>query len=200
MRRTLAGVAATFALAGALASGQAALPRADADALKRKLDAVVARGAKPAPKTAKPLRTSISEREVNAYFLHRGPEFLPAGVVNPRLVIGDDARVEARAIVDFDAIRKAKQRGWTDPLAWVVGSVEVLAIGRLRAVNGQGVLDIESAKFGAVPIPKTLLQELVSYYSKSADNPNGFSLDQPFALPYHIRQVDLQRGGAVIIQ
>jgi hypothetical protein len=199
MRRILVSVAAALAVTGAIAAGQG-LPRADADALARKLDAVVARGAVTPPNAARPLRTAISEREVNAYFLHRGPDFLPAGVVNPRLTLADNSRVEARAIVDFDAIRKSKERGWTDPLAWVTGSVEVLAIGRIRAANGQGVLDIESAKIGAVPIPKTLLQELVSHYSKSADNPNGFSLDQPFALPHQIRQVDLQRGAAVIVQ
>lgn len=199
MRRILGIASAAVALTGAIEAGQG-LPRADADALARKLAAVVARGEVLPPKAARPLRTSITEREVNAYFLHRGPTFLPAGVVNPRLTIADNARVEARAIVDFDAIRKSKERGWTDPLAWVTGSVEVLAIGRIRAANGQGVLEIESAKFGAVPIPKTLLQELVSHYSKSADNPNGFNLDQPFALPHQIRQVDLQRGAAVIVQ
>ena len=199
MRRTLVCVAALLAVTASLAARQG-LPRAEADTLARKLNAVVARGGSAPAATAKPLRTSITEREVNAYFQHRGPEFLPTGVVNPRLTLADNSRVEARAIVDFDAIRKAKPRGWGDPLAWVTGSVEVLAIGRLRAANGQGVIDIESAKIGVVPIPKTLLQELVSHYSKSADSPNGFNLDQPFALPYQIRQVDLVRGAAVIVQ
>lgn len=201
MRRTLTGTAVLLALTAAVAAGQG-FPRAEADTLARKLNAVVARGgaASSSPAAARPLRTSITEREVNAYFQHRGPEFLPVGVVNPRLMLADDSRVEARAIVNFDAIRKSKERGWSDPLAWVTGSVEVLAIGRLRAANGRGVIDIESAKIGVVPIPKSLLQELVSHYSKSADNPNGFNLDQPFALPYRIRQVDLARGAAVIVQ
>ncbi len=199
MRRTLIATAALVAITSAIAAQQG-FPRAEADTLARKLNAVVARGGATSSAATRPLRTSITEREVNAYFQHRGPEFLPVGVVNPRLTLADDSRVEARAIVDFDAIRKAKERGWADPLAWVTGSVEVLAIGRLRAANGQGVIDIESAKIGLVPIPKSLLQELVSHYSKSADNPNGFNLDQPFALPYRIRQVDLARGAAVIVQ
>ena len=199
MRRTLIATAALVAITTAIAAQQG-FPRAEADTLARKLNAVVARGGATSSAATRPLRTSITEREVNAYFQHRGHEFLPVGVVNPRLTLADDSRVEARAIVNFDAIRKAKERGWADPLAWVTGSVEVLAIGRLRAANGQGVIDIESAKIGLVPIPKSLLQELVSHYSKSADNPNGFNLDQPFALPYRIRQVDLARGAAVIVQ
>src|SRR5688500_6022985 len=135
MRRILGIASAAVALTGAIAAGQG-LPRADADALARKLAAVVARGEVLPPTTARPLRTSITEREVNAYFLHRGPAFLPAGVVKPRLTIADNARVEARAIVDFDAIRKSKERGWTDPLARVTGSVEVLRSEERRVGKG----------------------------------------------------------------
>jgi hypothetical protein len=45
-----------------------------------------------------------------------------------------------------------------------------------------------------------LLQEIVSFYTKTAESPAGFSLDQPFDLPQKIRQVDLQRGSATIVQ
>ena len=34
-----------------------------------------------------------------------------------------------------------------------------------------------------MPIPKAVLQEIVSYYSRSPERPDGLSLDDPFALP-----------------
>ena len=41
-----------------------------------------------------------------------------------------------------------------------------------------------------------MLQEIVSYYSKSASAPNGVSIDKPFALPVrHPRNPDSPRAG-----
>jgi hypothetical protein len=203
MRRGL--LVTAFAAFAALAlqvqlSGLPAQDRKDADLLEKKLSALLERGAKPPTKPARPLRTPISEREVNAYFKFQGKEHLPVGVLNPLVTILDAERVEARATVDLDAVRKAKERGWSDPLSWVTGTLEIRASGKLRAINGQGAFQLEGATLGGVPIPKTLLQELVAYYSRTPDSPNGFDLDQPFALPHQIRQVELQRGIAVIVQ
>src|SRR5439155_19139739 len=36
-----------------------------------------------------------------------------------------------------------------------------------------------SASVGGVPVPKLLLQEIVSYYSRTAQNPAGINLDDP---------------------
>jgi len=49
-------------------------------------------------------------------------------------------------------------------------------------------------------VPKSLLQELVSYYSKTADKPGGVSIDEPFALPAGIRQIEVGQGQAVVVQ
>jgi hypothetical protein len=202
MRRALIPITAVLAVALSLqAFGQ--VPQADkrdADSLERKISAMLARGAKPLPKTAKPLRTPVSDREVNAYFKFQGKEFLPVGVVNPNVVIIDGQHVEARATVDLDAVRKSKDRAWTDLLAYVTGTVEIRAAGKLSAANGVGTFDLESASFAGVPIAKGLLQEVISYYSRTPESPKGFSLDQPFNLPHQIRQVELQRGTAVIVQ
>ena len=199
--RALAPIAALCVLwtIHPLAVAQAPAKR-DADTLEKKLAQVLERGAKPKPASAKPLRTPISEREVNAYFKFQGKEHLPVGVLNPIVAIVDASRLEARATVDLDAVRKSKERAWSDPLSWVTGSLEVRAAGKLRALNGKGTFELESASLGGVPIPRTLLQELVTYYSKTPESPNGFNFDQPFNLPHQIRQVELQRGAAVIVQ
>ena len=52
----------------------------------------------------------------------------------------------------------------------------------------------------SVPIPKVLLQEIVSYYSRTAENPSGIGLDAPFALPARIREIQVEPGRAVVIQ
>ena len=78
--------------------------------------------------------------------------------------------------------------------------LEVRASAKARAANGFGQLELESATLGGVPIPKSFLQMIVSHYSATAENPNGFNLDQPFELPHQIRQVELQRGSAVVVQ
>jgi hypothetical protein len=45
-----------------------------------------------------------------------------------------------------------------------------------------------------------MLQEIVSYYSKSESSPNGVALDQPFALPNGIREIQTARGQATVVQ
>jgi hypothetical protein len=51
-----------------------------------------------------------------------------------------------------------------------------------------------------VSIPKTLLQEIITYYSKTKEHPAGWDMDSPFALPANIRGVEVQRGAATIVQ
>ena len=200
MPRRLAWTTALWAVTAVVvaAKGQT-LSKTDADSLERKLAALIARGAV-AETPARPLRTVITDREVNAYFKHQGAQQLPVGVVNPRITILDGGRVEGVVTVNLDAVRKSKDRGWSDPLAYITGTVDVHAIGKLRGSEGKGLFELESASLGAVPLPKLVLQEIVSFYSKTPEHPGGFSLDQPFNLPQRIRQVDLQRGSATIVQ
>jgi hypothetical protein len=199
MRRTFLEIALCGVLPAGLITASQDFVKRDADGLEKKLHLIVGRGdLKPVP--VKPLRTPISEREVNSYFKFQGKEHLPVGVLDPTIVIVDGTRLEARAMVDLGAVRKANERTWPMLLSWVSGVVEVRASAKVRATNGFGQLELESASLGGVPIPKTFLQMIVSHYSATAENPAGFNLDQPFELPHQIRQVELQRGAAVIVQ
>ena len=105
-----------------------------------------------------------------------------------------------RALIDLDVIRKARSRSWTDPVSYLTGSVEALMTGTLYAANGKGVFQLASASVGGISIPKSLLQEIISYYSKSPEPPPGWDMDSPFVLPARIRQVEVQRGAATIVQ
>ena len=59
---------------------------------------------------------------------------------------------------------------------------------------------LESASLAGVPIPKSVLQTLLSHYSRSPDKPDGIGLDDPFALPAAIREIRVEPGRAIIVQ
>jgi hypothetical protein len=81
-----------------------------------------------------------------------------------------------------------------------MGKLPVTAAGVLQASNGMGRFELESASLGGLPIPKLLLQEIVSYYSRTSERPDGIRLDDPFPLPSRIREIQVERGQAIIIQ
>ena len=175
------------------------LTKRDADILEKKLAGVLARGTAEPARGQSPVRTSFSEREVNAYLKFSAHDQLPKGIINPEVSLAGERRVSGHAVVDLDAVRTSKERGWLDP-AHLTGSVDLHAAGVLETANGKGKFQLESASVGGIQIPKSLFQELVTYYSRSPDLPNGFDLDKPFDLPAHIREVEIQRGGATVVQ
>lgn len=173
--------------------------RRDADILKQKI-ALIAEQGGVAPSERR-LRTTVTEQEVNAYLVYDGQDYLPAGVVSPGVTILDTGRVSGRAIVDLDRIREdRKPTSLLDPMNYLRGRLPVTAIGVLRTSNGVATFQFESAEVSGVPIPKLLLQQMVGYYSRSPARPSGFSLDDPVALPARIREIQLQRGQAIVIQ
>lgn len=200
-RRKSTTVALTAVLLTARLFSAQQLTQRDAESMAKKLAVIMARGSAATPvKPQAALRTAITEREVNAWLKFLGRDQLPTGVVDPSLVLTGERRVRGRALVDLDAVRKAKERSWLDPAAYLTGSLELLAAGIVQTSNGKGTIQIESASVAGVPIPKSLLQELVTFYSKSPDLPDGLDLDKPFNLPASIREVEIQRGGATIVQ
>lgn len=174
--------------------------RVDAAVMEKKVATIVQRGAAAVPRRPAPLRTGFTDREVNAYFKVKGPEFLPQGLLNPEITIDDGGRLRAKAIVDLDAALKPKERSPFDPLSWLGGKTEVTAAGVVHAANGTGVLQLETATLSGIPIPKTVLQQLVSYYTRTPEMPQGFDIDKPFALPANIRDVEMTRGQATVVQ
>jgi len=161
---------------------------------------VSARGATPRPGKQAVVRTVLTERELNVYLQSGGKDLFPVGVRNPQVSIANEHRVSGHALVDLDAVRKSKERTWLDPAAYLTGVVEVKVTGTLQTANGKGTFALETATIANVPVPKSLMQELVSFYSRTAETPEGISLDQPFDLPHKIREVQIQRGAATIIQ
>lgn len=168
--------------------------------MQAKIERIAAAAEAPRAATAPPLHTQISEREINAYLALEGPELLPAGIAMPRAQLGDAGRVRARAVVDLDAVRSARERSPFDPLAYLAGAVEVVATGRFEANGGEGVIRYESATVGGVAVPKTVAQELLKFYTSTPERPQGFAFDEPFALPGGVRAVSVERGAVTVVQ
>lgn len=186
-----------FALTFGAAADTAGSKR-DAELLKQKVASINAFGDRPLQKTR---RTTVSEKEVNAYLKYGAPPQLPAGVVDPSITILGTGRLAGRAVVDLDAVRKSRNpTSPFDPTFYLTGRLPLTAAGVLRTSQGEGRFELQSATVGGVPIPKILLQEIVSYYSRSATSPDGLGLDDPFPLPSRIREIQVERGRAIIVQ
>jgi hypothetical protein len=179
----------TIALAGAPNSQQAA-------AFEAKMNAIITRG------ESRPTgyRTEFVGDEVNSYLQLRLAAKLPTGVADPAVTLQDAGRLSGRAIVDLDGIRKKSSGGWFDPTAYLGGKLPVTATGTLTTANGTGQFSLETAEISGIPIPKSFLQELVSYYTKSPDNPNGINIDAPFQLPVQIQRIDVVTDKATVVQ
>jgi len=194
----LAALSCALACLGISAHADVAASRRDAAALKQKIAAITAQADKPAKQQR---RTTVTEGEVNSYIAFEAREQVPTGVVEPYITILGGGRVSGRAIVDLDAVRKQKNpTSLLDPMNYLMGRLPVTATGMLRTTNGVGRFELESAAVSRVPVPKLLLQEIVSYYSRTPQNPAGINLDDPFELPARIREIQVDRGQAIIVQ
>ena len=181
-------------------AAQGRLSKQDADHFQSKLTRIVAFGNTPLAKSASPIATPVSDAEVNSYLRYLAADQIPVGIVEPVLSALGDGRVSGRAVVDLDAVRKQKQRGWLDPMSYLSGRLPVTASGRLSTKDGKGQFQLESADISGVTVPKTVLQELVTYYSRTPENPEGINMDAPFELPARIREIRVGTGTSTVVQ
>jgi hypothetical protein len=196
---TILGIFVAIALAAAgVQAGD--VSRQQADSFAKKVAIITQRGVTPTPRPS-PARTVVSETEVNSWFTYRAQEHLPKGVSQPQVTIIGNGRVMGLATVDLDAVSKARSSGGTFDLWNLVGGrLPVAVTGVLETKSGRGRFDLQSATIGGLPVPKVLLQELVTYYSRTADHPEGVRLDSPFQLPAKIQQIEVGQGQAVVVQ
>ena len=169
------------------------LTPAEGQRLAETLDEIV--GYSRAP--GSPARTIVlTERGINAYLRFQAADLLPPVVGEPRMRLLRDGRLSARAVIDLDRLRAERPRGPLDPLRYLGGQVEVVAVGALRASAGVGRFEIESVHVETVPVPVVLLVEAVRAYRGSG----GFDLTAPFRLPYGIEELRVEAARAIVVQ
>jgi hypothetical protein len=182
------------------ASSTAAIPlsKEQGDRLERKIEEIT-KNAAIEPVRSK--RTQMSELEVNSYLNFNLRDKIPRGLTNPQITIAGDGQLAGRVFVDIDEFKRQRSSaGILDPLNYISGQVPVTARGVLRTREGKGQFQLGSAEILGVPLPKPILQELVTFFSRTPENPNGFNIDAPFNLPAKIREVVVNRGEAVVVQ
>src|SRR6185295_1321900 len=151
--------------------------------------------------SAGPRRTSFTESELNSWFAYRSAEVMPTGVSEPRVTLVGNGKVKAAATVDLEAIAKQRSSGRTlDPWSYLGGRLPVTLSGVLRTENGMGRFDLEEAAISGIPVPASVLADIVSYYSRSDSDPEGVRLNDNFRLPSQIKQIEMGAGQAVIVQ
>ena len=195
MKFIVAAVMAARIVAGVVAAN---VTREQAASFQKKLETILLNGEQ---QSDRPRETMVTEGEVNSWLHFSGGPHIPTGVTEPSISIRGKGRVHGRAIVDLDLVRlKNSSGGWFDPRSYLTGKLPVTATGLLETHQGRGKFTLEEATVSGVPIPKPFLQELLSYYSRNDDYPNGINMDDPFELPADIERIDVGEGRAVIIQ
>src|SRR4051812_25060737 len=119
MKHSRARVSALVAAIGMLVSvmvfaGEDQITRRDAARLQAKIDKISKNVA--GRRTEGPLRTPVTETELNSYLRYELGDRLPTGVKDPWVTIVGDSRVTGRATVDLSQVSQGhKSSGMLDP-------------------------------------------------------------------------------------
>ena len=168
------------------------------DQLQEKIAAVIANG-EMTPVPAK--TTSFSQAEVNTALNVNFKDKIPSGISEPEVRLLGNSRFTARVVVDVDEFkRKRGKRSNTGPLNFFGGKIPVLVRGDLITRDGQGRFKLQSAEVNGIPLPKSLVQEMLATYTRSRSRPNGIDLETPFDLPVKIREIIVNTGEALVVQ
>ncbi len=143
----------------------------------------------------KPLSTTFTQAETNSYLKFNATDLLPTGMTQPEVTLLGDSRVAGKAIIDLDVVRqKSSSGGWFDPTSYLTGKLLVTASGKVSTADGKGRVELERADVSGIPIPKSFVNQMVNYFTRTADNPRGSTIDDVFDLPAKIRSIDVQPG------
>jgi hypothetical protein len=187
---------------GVYAGAQSSDSKRDSDKMQQTLGAIMERASTPPVKgkTPPPLRSTFTDTQFNAWLLADGKDNVPTGLLQPAVNFLAAGKLTAKAVVDLDAVRKSKPRGMLDPMNLLSGLVPVTLTGTLSGTGGMATFDVQSAQLGTWPLPRSVLQELIAYYSKSTEYPEGITLGKPFALPAEVKALIIAKGTATVVQ
>jgi hypothetical protein len=149
----------------------------------------------------KPLSTTFSQAETNSYLKYNAGDLLPTGLTQPMVTLIGEGRLSGDAVVDLDIVRrKSSSGGWFDPTSYLTGKLPVTASGRIITGDGKARFEIERAEVSGVPIPRSFLAQMVNFFTRTADNPNGSSIDDTYEMPAKIRRIDVASGRFTVHQ
>ena len=149
----------------------------------------------------KPLATTFTQAETNSYLKYNATDLLPTGLTEPELTMHGNNRVSGKAVVDLDVVRrKQSSGGWFDPTSYLTGKLLVTAAGSVITADGKGRFELESAEISGLPLPPSFLNQMVNFFTRTADNPKGSSMNDVFELPAKIQRIDSKPGSFTTYQ
>lgn len=191
---------AALVIVSSMAVSAAQSPQALADATYGKLQAVIQAPPARAARADTVRRTVFSQTEMNAYLKYRAGSWLPTGLSDPTVQFIGPNRVATLVTADLDGVRRKSSGGWFDPTSYLRGRLPVYVTGTLSTADGRGRFALERATVDGIPVPQIFIDELLAFYTRSAENPSGMRLEEPFELPSEIQRIDVTPGEAVVIQ
>ncbi len=190
-----------FALLALIPLEAATVSRQSADEFAQKVALIQRQGE--VTERAGMRRTRLTQDELNSWFMYRAQPLLPNGFGQPQVTIVGDGRLAGQAVVDLDAVAKRRPSGGSgtfDPLSLIGGKVPVGVTGILHTRDGMARFEVQTAEMSGIPVPVSVLQELLTYYSRTPERPQGVRLDDAFELPANIQQIEVGQGQAVVVQ
>jgi hypothetical protein len=178
-------------------AGRAPVSREQADSLARKIEELAA--FVPAGKRAgEPRSILFTEGEINSYLNLVLLPTVPT-VRNVDLHI-ENGQLTASGLVDIDQIKRQLSLSPWNPVSFLKGRVEINVSGRYSNVGreGRGRVTIDEVRAGSVPIPISVLEQIVATSTRSAALPDGIDISEPFRLPPPLRGLRLQPGKAFL--
>jgi hypothetical protein len=184
-------------LAGILMAADVLTPQLG-DAFARKV-VIVQEHANRGVKT--PRSTAFTQAETNSYLKYNAKDLLPTGMTQPEITLIGQGRLSGKAIIDLDVVRqKSSSGGWFDPTSYLTGKLPVTASGRVITGDGKARFEIDRAEVSGVPIPRSFLAQMVNFFTRTADNPKGSSIDDTFEMPANIRRIDVESARFTVHQ
>jgi len=152
-------------------------------------------------KAAKDRATTFTQAETNSYLKYKAGDLLPVGLTQPELTMIGGGKVSGKAVVDLDIVRQKQGSGsWFDPTSYLGGKMPVTAAGRIVTWDGKGKFELETATINGIPLPKSLLAQMVNFFTRTSDNPRGSSIDDTFELPANVKTIDVNAGSWITHQ
>ncbi len=183
----------TAVLAQSAASG---FSWALSESLSKKLDSIEQRKKLGLKKAQTVL---VTEAEVNSYLNLHYASKLPPGVSDLEVRL-DRERIYAKGQVDLERVN-AKTKAKTSSfslLSFLSGKVPVTLAGHFQNRDGFGKIEWQEITIASLPMPITMLEQMVQSSTKTSKQPAGFDIHAPFRLPYALNRVRLEPGRAFL--
>jgi len=76
----------------------------------------------------------------------------------------------------------------------------VTASGRIITGDGKARFAVERAEVSGIQIPRSFLAQMVNFFTRTAENPKGSSIDDTFEMPAKIRSITVESARFTVHQ